>query len=366
MTETTTVRKVGPENDDDRWVIEGVAAARGMLDVHGPEIWQISTLAGTGGGAFGGSVVLRFESPTRTAIAKLVRRNDLAPDHPWWWRRELDVYRSEWLGDRMPVGLSLPDCLGSMTTDDAAVIVLSDLPFDRESRTAAWYGDLAILLGQLNGPSADPAATPPWATRRFVAHETDEAVSLIPDAVANRSLVIADVIDLWGPLLERIALAGTQLVEVLSSFPVGLHHLDAFSRNATRVGERFVLIDWAYTGLAPLGCDAASVIVVTGLHGDVPGARLGEFHEAVINGYTAGLRSVGVELPTDHVRLAIDVALTLRFARSLTQMHGAGDSIVSIIAGAIGRPFTDLMVAWMSLARHLAPSAKRALASVGG
>lgn len=357
---------MGADNDGDRWVVEGVAAARGMLDVHGSEIWQVSTLAGTGGGAFGGSVVVRFESPTRTAIAKLVRRNDLAADHPSWWRRELDVYRSEWLGDRMPVALSLPDCLGSTTTDDAAVIVQSELSFDREGRTAGWYEDLAIHLGQLNGPSADPAVAPPWATRRFVAHETQTAVSLIPDAVANRSLIIADVIDLWGPLLERIALAGTQLVEVLSSFPVGVHHLDAFSRNATRVGERFVLIDWAYTGLAPLGSDAASLIAVTALHGDVPGARLGEFHDAVVDGYGTGLRSVGVGLPSDDLRLAIDVALTLRFARSLTQMHSAGDNVAAIIAAAIGRPFTESMKSWMSLARHLAPSAERALADVGG
>ncbi len=366
MTQTGTVRVMGADDDGDRWVVEGVAAARGLLDVHGSEKWQTSTLAGTGGGAFGGSVVVRFESPTRTAIAKLVRRNDLAADHASWWRRELDVYRSGWLGDRMPVGLGLPDCLGSMTTDDAAVIVLSELSFDREGRTAGWYRDLAIHLGQLNGPSADPAVAPPWATRRFLVHETEAAVSLIPDAVANRLLIIADVIDLWGPLLERIALAGTQLVEVLSSFPVGIHHLDAFSRNATRVGGRFVLIDWAYTGLAPLGCDAASLIAVTAMHGDVPGARLGEFHDAVADGYGDGLRSVGVELPSDDLRFAIDVALTLRFARFLTQIHGAGDRLEPIMAAVIGRPFTESMTAWMSLARHLTPSAERALAGVGG
>ncbi len=357
---------MGADNDADRWVVEGVAAARRLLDVHGSEIWQISTLAGTGGGSFGGSVVVRFESPTRTAIAKLVRRNDLAADHPSWWRRELDVYRSQWLGDRIPVGLSLPDCLGSMTTDDAAVIVQSEVSFDREGRTAGWYGDLAIHLGQLNGPSADPNVAPPWATRRFVAHETEAAALLIPDAVANRSLIIADVIDLWAPLLERIALAGTQLVDVLDSFPVGLHHLDAFSRNATRVGERFVLIDWAYTGLAPLGYDAASLIAITAMHGDVPGARLGEFHDAVADCYSTGLRSVGVELPSDDLRFAIDVALTLRFARFLTQIHDAGDRLEPIIAAVIGRPLNESMKSWMSLAHHLVPSAERALASVGG
>ena len=357
---------MGADHGGDRWVVEGVAAARGLLDVHGSEKWQTSTLAGTGGGTFGGSVVVRFESPTRTAIAKLVKRNDLAPDHPSSWRRELDVYRSEWLSDRMPVGLSLPDCLGSMTTDDAAVIVQSELSFDREGRTAGWYRDLAIHLGQLNGPSADPADAPPWTTRLFVAHETETAVSLISDAVTNRSLLVADLIDLWAPLLERIATASTKLVDALASFPVGLHHLDGFSRNATRDGERFVLIDWAYTGLAPLGCDAASVIVVTGLHGDVPGARLGEFHDAVVDGYGAGLRSVGVELPSDDLRFAIDVALALRFARSLTQIHSTGDRVVPVIAAEIGRPLTELMTSWMSLARHLAPSAERALAGVGG
>jgi hypothetical protein len=199
-----------------------------------------------------------------------------------------------------------------------------------------------------------------------VAHETETAVSLIPDAVANRSLLIADVIDLWGPLQERIALAGTQLVEVLGSFPVGLHHLDGFSRNATRVGERFVLIDWAYTGLAPLGCDAASLIAVTAMHGDVPGARLGEFHDAAAGSYGAGLRSVGVGLPSDDLQFAIDVALTLRFARFLTQIHGAGDRLVSIITAVIGRPITESMTSWMSLAHHLVPSAERALAGVGG
>lgn len=293
------VRETGADSDDDRWVADGVAAAREILDAHGSETWQTSTLAGTGGGTFGGSVVVRFKSPTRTAIAKLVKRNDHAPDHPSWWRRELDVYQSEWLDDRLPVGLSLPDCLGSMTTDDAAVIVQSELSFGREDRTTGWYGDLAIHLGQLNGPITDPADAPPWATRRFVGYETELAASLIPDAVANRSPVLADLIDLWASALEQIAIAGTQLVDVLSSFPVGLHHLDAFSRNATRVEERFVLIDWAYTGLAPLGYDAASLIAVTAMHGDVPGARIDEFHEAVADGYAAGLQSVGMGLPSN-------------------------------------------------------------------
>ena len=59
---------MGADDDDDRWVVEGVSAARVLLDVHGSENWQTSALSGTGGGTFGGSVVVRFESPTRSAI----------------------------------------------------------------------------------------------------------------------------------------------------------------------------------------------------------------------------------------------------------------------------------------------------------
>lgn len=351
-------------NDADRWFVDALAAARGLLDVHDSQAWQTSILGGSGGGSFGDSVVVRFESRTRTAIAKLVRRNDLAPDHPSWWRRELDVYSSEWLSDRMPDGLSLPNCLGSITTNDAAVIVMSDMSFDRSDRTAAWYGELARQLGRLNGPSANPATAPPWATRQFVKRQTEDACSIIPDAVASRPLAIADLIDRWAPLLERIALAATQLVDALSTYSVGLHHLDAFSRNATQVRERVVLIDWAYAGLAPLGCDAASLIALTALHGDVPGGRLDEFHGVVADGYADGLRSVGLGLPSDDLRYAIDVALTLRFTRFLTRIHAAGDKLERNAASVGGRAFTESMRSWTLLANHLVPSAERALAGV--
>jgi len=137
--------------DADGWFTEAMATARGLLDAEGPQAWQVTTLAGTGGGNFGDSVVSRLDSPGGSAVAKIVKRNGVGSDHPLSWRRELDVYNSEWLRSRLPTGLQLPDCLGSATTDDAAVVVVADVPFDDPlARDVAWYGDLATLLARLS------------------------------------------------------------------------------------------------------------------------------------------------------------------------------------------------------------------------
>ena len=131
-----------------------------------------------------------------------------------------------------------------------------------------------------------------------------------------------------------------------------------------QIGERVVLIDWAHTGLAPLGCHAASLIALTSLQGDVPGDRFDEFHGAVAGGYADGLRSVGSELPSDDLRYTIDVALTLRLTRFLTRIHAAGDKLERNTASVGGRAFTESMRSWTLLANHLVPSAERALAGV--
>lgn len=346
----------------DRWILEGIEAARGLLDQEGTEVWETSVLPGTGGGV-GASTVVRFDSTTRAAIAKLIRRNDVAPDHPLWWQREREVYESTWLRERMPVGLDLPECLGSTTTRDAAVIILAEVPFDDHTRrSVGWYRSLATELGRLNGPSI--THPPPWATQGFTAAEAATAAELIPDALAHPSRSSSDLLRTWQPLLERIAAAGAELIGLLDSLPSGLHHLDAFSRNAALVDERFVLIDWAYAGVAPIGSDAAALISITAMHCDVPDDRLEDFHEVAVSGYHEGLAAVGVDLTDADLRQAIDVQLTLRFARFLTQVHAAGEEIVEAEA-LVERSFGEMMSWWIEMAHHLRPGAERSLAIVG-
>ena len=152
---------------------------------------------------------------------------------------------------------------------------------------------------------------------------------------------------------------------MLDTLPDGLHHLDAFSRNVARVNETFVLIDWAYAGVAPVGCDAASLISITAMHGDVPGDRLGELHEIVVTGYARGLASVGAKSSDDLLRTAIDVELTLRFAGFLTQINALGDGLPLIAIEIGGRPFDEILARWTAASEHLSTGAERSLALVG-
>ena len=351
--------------DADGWFTEAMATARELLDAE-PQAWRVTTLAGTGGGNFGDSVVSRLDSPGGSAVVKIVKRNGVGSDHPLSWRRELDVYNSEWLRSRLPTGLQLPDCLGSATTDDAAVVVVADVPFDDPlARDVAWYGDLATLLARLSTCVADESTVPSWASRGFLDYENGLVESRIPDVLGQRSPAVDEVLDVWRPLFERVGPVCAQLVDALHSLPVGLNHLDAFSRNVARVDDQFVMIDWAYTGLAPVGCDAASLIVITAIARHVPGGDLESLREAVTAGYATGLASGGVRVPPDQLDFAIDVALTLRFARFLTQIHRDGDKTPAIVEAISGRPFSEARSSWTALAHYLTPAAERALASLG-
>lgn len=352
--------------DADGWFTDAMRVAHDLLRSERPQQWRVTTLTGTGGGTFGDSVVSRFWSPERSAIVKIVRRNEVRPEHPHSWRRELDIYNSEWLRDRLPPGLRPPECLGSAATDQAAVIVLADVPFDDPlDRDAAWYGELATLLACLSTSSVDDVSVPSWASRRFLEHEITLVQSAIPDVVRQRSPAVEEVIDVWRPLLERLAPVGDQLVEALRDLPVGLNHLDAFSRNATRVGDHFVMIDWAYTGLAPIGCDAASLIAITGMAREVPGGELDALRDAVTTGYASGLASGGIQVSAEQLEMAIDVALTLRFAGFVTQIHRGGDNIAAMVETSTGRPFSEARSIWTELAHDMVPAAERALAVVG-
>jgi len=350
----------------DGWFTEATAVAHRLLGADEPQEWQVTTLTGTGGGTFGDSVVSRFDSPGRTAIVKIVKRNEVGSDHPLSWRRELDIYNSEWLRNRLPAGLQLPDCLGSATTDDAAVIVVADVPFDDPLvRGVAWYGDLATLLARLSACAVDDPTVPSWASRGFLEYEIGLVESAIPDVVKQQSPAVDEVIDVWRPLLERVGPVGAQLVDALRSLPVGLNHLDAFSRNAARVDDHFVMIDWAYTGLAPVGCDAASLIAITAMAREVPAGDLDSLREAVTTGYASGLAAGGVQVSTEQLDFAIDVALTLRFVGFLAQIHRGGDNIAAMVEAISGRPFSEARSIWTALARYLTPAAERALSSVG-
>jgi hypothetical protein len=350
---------------EGQWIEDGIHAAKALVDGDARSRWSTTVLHGTGGGTFGGSAIVELDSPEERYVVKLVRRNDTAADHPLNWRRELDVYESTWLQDKLPDGIALPHCHASTVTDSAAVIVMEAVDFDdRDHRSVDWYADLAVELGRLSGATLDAHEPPHWATRNFIAHEMEAALEVFPAMLAEPLPVIRELEDRWRPHLRRLTTATSSLVAALDDEPTSLNHLDIFSRNATRVGDRFVLIDWAYTGVAPIGSDAAAVIVVSGIFGDVPVDDFDAFIEAVVSSFVRGVGETGAELPASDVRRCIDQEMTLRFAKFLTQLHGIGDGIPAVIERVSGRSFEDALSSWLALADALAPCVERTLAAV--
>ena len=351
--------------DHELWIEDGIHAATALIDGDARSRWNTTVLHGTAGGTFGGSAIVQLDSPEERYVVKLVGRNDTAPDHPLNWRRELDVYDSQWLQDRLPDGIVLPHCHATAVTDSAAVIVMEAVDFDRpEDRSVGWYADLAVELGRLSGATLDADEPPHWATRNFIAYEMHAALEVFPEMLTQPVPVIRELEERWRPLIRRLIPATGSLVAALDDEPASLNHLDIFSRNATRVGDRFVLIDWAYTGVAPIGSDAAAVLVVSGVFGDVPMGDFDSFIDAVVAGFVRGLGETGADIPAGDVRRCIDQEMTLRFARFLTQLHSVGDDIPAVVERVSGGSFEDALSSWLALADALAPCAERTLATV--
>jgi hypothetical protein len=350
---------------DEPWIEAGIEAATAMLARDAQSRWNTTVHHGTGGGTFGGSAIVQFDSPDERFVVKLIRRNDAAADHPLNWRRELDVYRSQWLQDRLPDRITLPRCHASAVTDTAAVIVMEAVTFDDPAhRSVDWYGDLAVELGRFSGTTLDASEAPPWATRGFVAYEAEAAIETLPAMLEEPVPAIRELMEKWQPLLRQLGPAAGQLVADLNDQPSSLNHLDIFSRNAARIGDRYVAIDWAYAGIAPVGSDATAVLVISAIFGDVDMGDFDAFSDAVVSGFIRGLDQSGVDIPADQVRRCIDHEVTLRFARFLSQLHSIGNDVQTVIEAVSGRTFQDAFSGWLALADALAPYAERTLATV--
>lgn len=361
--------------DAPSWTGDGIEVARALTGTHvvaatrePVRTWEERLIHGSGGGALG-SAVVRFgsgdpASEPWSVVAKLVRRNDAAPEHRDYWRRELDVYESTWMCDRLPNGSTLPSCVGSAETDECAVLVLEDVDFDdRDARSMGWYRDFARVLGRLNGARVAGDA-PAWLTRDFLAVEAARTSELAAAALADPPASLAGVHRSWAEPLRRLSTESENLAGWLDRLPVVLSHLDASSRNVARRGDDFVVIDWALTGLAPVGTDLAGLFSITMMHADVPADSLADFEAAVYEGYLTGLRDADEPVDADLVAVAFSAALTLRFGRFLTEVHGVMHRDPTMPSAIAGRPIDEVIAAWEALAAHLVPHAERALAAV--
>jgi hypothetical protein len=105
----------------------------------------------------------------------------------------------------------------------------------------------------------------------------------------------------------------------LDRLPLTFCHLDAFRRNLlirrrTDGSDETVAVDWAFSGLAPVGADLAPLLGAGLAIGQFAPDQFGEFDASAFAAYIEGLRSSGWNGDSRLARLGYTASAALRYA----------------------------------------------------
>jgi hypothetical protein len=109
------------------------------------------------------------------------------------------------------------------------------------------------------------------------------------------------------PLTDRIVALADRMPKLLQTFdrlPVSIAHNDSWRANLINARDRFVLIDWAWVGLSPLGVDVGMLTCASHFFLDADPDALQAFDDAVFDAYIEGLVAAGWDGDRRAVRFA--------------------------------------------------------------
>jgi hypothetical protein len=313
-------------------------------------------------GAGARSAVLKVLAPAPEATGNW--RPGAAVDHWYYWRREAEAYRSGRLAT-LAGGLRAPAChLVAERGDGSVALWLEDLT---GAPGPTWgldrYRTAARHLGAAQGEflAGRPLPGDPWLSRgwlrRYVAGRDGDLDALADPAGWRHPLVAA-----WFPDPPVDALAAMRadrdrLLAALDALPATLSHLDLHPANLFDRGGDTAAIDWAFVGRAAIGEDAGNLVADAVLDFHVRPEHLGALHDAVADGYHAGLRTAGAAVAPGLVREAMAAGLAAKYAWIAPAM---------LRAAAEGRdrlnrrPIAEAVAAWAPTVRYLLDRAREA------
>jgi hypothetical protein len=353
---------------------DGVAPRGEVRAVFGPAVGRVTVEA------LGHTVVAsataglwRARAGDRTAVVKVLAhapdagghwRPGTATDHWYYWRREADVYASGLLAT-LAGGLRAPAChLVAERPDGSVALWLEDLagpagtawPLDR-------YRSAARHLGAAQGEfvAGRPLPDEPWLSRgwlRAYAARRDGDEDLLRDPEAWRHPLVAA----WfpePPVAGLVALRADRdgLLDALDALPATLSHLDLHPANLFDRDGETTAIDWAFVGRAAIGEDAGNLVADAVFDFHVAPEHLDALHDAVAEGYHAGLRAAGADVDPGLVRAAMAAGLVAKYAwiaPALLRAAAEGRDLLN------RRPIAETVAAWAPAIRYLLARAPEA------
>lgn len=250
------------------------------------------------------------------------------------WRTEPLLYRSD-VARHLPQGLSMPRALGVFDLDEkSASVWLEEVPAQEVEWDLARFTRAARLLGRM---AASPAVRAfaevgahEWDLRDYLDGRLSAQVfpALRSDEVWRHPIVAPAFDDgLRRRLLDAVDHAGDYVAE-LNGFPLATGHGDACPNNLLVRGgsEDFVLIDFGFWRLLPIGFDLGQLLV-----GDVQIGRRGpedlrDRDDACLTAYVDGLRAEGCDVPMSDVRRAHALQLLIFTGLSALPLELLGDA----------------------------------------
>ena len=261
------------------------------------------------------SIILKvIQSPAHLGYVNFGEADN--QNHWNYWKRELLVYQSGWL-TTLPEGITAPRCYEAVELpDNIAGLWLEDV---NDSFSGTWplyrYALTARHLGRLNGTfiSRRELPTYPW----FSMNRTRQWLRSInwqdfpwDHPRARQQFPATEVNNFRRMLLEH-----ERYLSRLDQLPKTISHGDTFpanfkSRRLSRGVEQTVAMDWALTGIEPLGDDLGQLVY--GTYMNLKGYKLQDISHTLLTSYINGLEDSGCRVDPKWVRFGYTASAAFR------------------------------------------------------